>query len=134
MRLRSASQQPAHALIGETDFQEYSIWPPPPERRHFLSYLQVVQRPAAIPPTVYTGTLGLAGKSAFSAYDVFAKERTKTVSRVNISKLCCGLLMIKRVHRPRRCSSAAPPDVWGRACLDASHGCPLTADVLLDRA
>lgn len=62
-----------------TDFQEYSLWPPPPERKHFLSYLQVVDRPKEIPATVYTGTLGLAGKSAWTAYDTFAKEKTKEV-------------------------------------------------------
>ena len=56
------------------------IWPPPPERRHWLTYLQVIKKPKEIPASVYTGTLGLAGKSAFSAYDVFAKEKTKQVN------------------------------------------------------
>ena len=61
------------------DFAEYSIWPPPPERRHFLTYLQPIARPKDIPVTVYTGTLGLAGKSAWTAYETFAKEKTKEV-------------------------------------------------------
>ena len=61
-------------------YQEYFTWPLPAERTHFLSYLQVVNRSKDIPATVYTGILGLAGKSAFSAYDTFAKEKTKQAS------------------------------------------------------
>ena len=65
------------ALTSLVEFQEYSIWPP--ADFHNLDYLQVVNRPKEIPASVYTGALGLAGKSAFSAYHVFAEEKTKEV-------------------------------------------------------
>ena len=67
------------------DFQEYTVWPGPPEQQHFLKYLQKVDRPASIPASVYTGTLGLAGKSAFSAFDVFGKEKAKTSKTIFVS-------------------------------------------------
>ena len=73
----------ADSLIhAPADFAEYFVWPPSPERNHFLRYLQVVQKAKEISATVYTGTLGLAGKRAFTAYDTFAKEKTKEVSTV----------------------------------------------------
>jgi NADPH-dependent curcumin reductase CurA len=67
------------------DFQEYTVWPGPPEQQHPLKYLQKLDRPASIPASIYTGTLGLAGKSAFSAYDVFAKEKTKESKTLFVS-------------------------------------------------
>ena len=97
--------------------QEYSIWPPPPELRHFLSYLQVIKRPKDVPATVYTGTLGLAGKSAYSAYDIFAKEKTKEVRAISPG---AALPLITDCHdasRLRLSSSALPLDPSEREYL-----------------
>lgn len=44
-----------------------------------------VDRPASIPASVYTGTLGLAGKSAFTAFDTFAKEKAKQSKTLFVS-------------------------------------------------
>lgn len=66
-------------------FQEYSIFPGPKEQQHFLKFLVKIDRPASIPASVYTGTLGLAGKSAFSAFDTFAKEKAKQSKTIFVS-------------------------------------------------
>lgn len=88
-------------------FQEYSIFPGPKEQQHFLKYISKIERPAQIPATVYTGTLGLAGKSAFSAYDVFAKEKTKQVSihRFTIPAPVADVKIEQDYLRQRRCGT-----------------------------
>ncbi|GJE93759.1 NADP-dependent oxidoreductase [Phanerochaete sordida] len=70
---------------GFINFQEYSIWPPPADQMHFLRYITKIDRPASIPASVYTGTLGLAGKTGFIAFDVFGKEKAKTSKTVFVS-------------------------------------------------
>lgn len=77
--------QPGDFVDGFINFQEYSIWPPPADEMHFLRYIQKIDRPASIPASVYAGTLGLAGKSAFSAFDVFAKEKAKESKTIFVS-------------------------------------------------
>ncbi|THH00054.1 hypothetical protein EW026_g2421 [Hermanssonia centrifuga] len=74
IRSEDPAYKPGDFVEGYINFQEYSIWPGPPEQQHGLRYLNKLDRAPGLPATIYTGTLGLAGKSAFSAYDVFAKE------------------------------------------------------------
>jgi len=85
IRSEDPNFKPGDFVDGFINFQEYSIWPPPPEQKHFLRYIQKIDRPASIPPSVYTGTLGLAGKTGFTAFDVFAKEKAKESKTIFVS-------------------------------------------------
>ncbi|EKM57042.1 uncharacterized protein PHACADRAFT_254567 [Phanerochaete carnosa HHB-10118-sp] len=77
--------KPGDFLDGFFNFQEYSLWPPPPDQKHFLRYIQKIDRPASIPASAYTGTLGLAGKTAYVGFDTFAKEKCKQSKTLFVS-------------------------------------------------
>ncbi|THH00055.1 hypothetical protein EW026_g2429 [Hermanssonia centrifuga] len=76
VRSEDPAFKPGDFVDGFINFQEYSVWPGPPEQQHVLRYLTKIDRAPGLPATIYTGTLGLAGKSAYSAYDVLAKEKS----------------------------------------------------------
>lgn len=67
------------SLRVRAEFREYSRYPAPKELQHFLKYLAKNDRKPSIPASVYTGTLGLAGKSAFGAVEGYAKDKIKQV-------------------------------------------------------
>jgi NADPH-dependent curcumin reductase CurA len=66
-------------------FQQYSIFPGPPEYQHALKYLRKLEKHPGIPASVYTGTLGTAGVSAFAAFDAFASEKAKENKTIFVS-------------------------------------------------
>lgn len=88
------------------EFREYSRYPAPKELQHFLKYLAKNDRKPSIPASVYTGTLGLAGKSAFGAIEGYAKDKIKQVGSL---RAVGGPYRLTPSTRARRSSSAAPP-------------------------
>ena len=50
-----------------------------------MKWLEKLEKPSSIPASVFTGTLGAAGKSAFAAFDAFTKEKAKQSKTIFVS-------------------------------------------------
>ena len=67
------------------DFQEYTVFPGPPEQQHAMKSIRKLDRHPDIPISVYLGTLGTAGRTGFAAFDAFAGEKVKTSKTLFVS-------------------------------------------------
>ncbi|KAJ3522116.1 hypothetical protein NM688_g8923 [Phlebia brevispora] len=76
--------KPGDFVIGYLNFQEYSVYPG--KIVHFFKTpLQKVDKIPGIPWSVFTGTLGLAGMTAWSGLKVYATEKVKTAKTLFVS-------------------------------------------------
>ncbi|THH29040.1 hypothetical protein EUX98_g5140 [Antrodiella citrinella] len=70
--------QPGDFVYGFISFENYSVYPGPPEAQHQFQFLQKIAKHPSIPASVYVHDLGMTGETAYAGWHAYAKEKAKT--------------------------------------------------------
>ncbi|TCD66315.1 hypothetical protein EIP91_001561 [Steccherinum ochraceum] len=85
VRSEKAEFKPGDHVYGFFGFENYTVYPGPPERHHIMQFIQKLDRDPDIPTSVYVGTLGMPGQTAYAGLNAFVAEKAKTSKTLFVS-------------------------------------------------